>query len=72
MYPKQNLPTDVLAEVKVGIDPKYANKMDTDFMHFSLMENKLLDLVSMIVATTNNWNHVFMLKANQAIPSRIL
>ena len=31
VYPKQNLPTDVVAEVKVGFDPKYANKMDTDF-----------------------------------------
>lgn len=31
VYPKQKNPTDVVAKVKVGIDPKYANKMDTDF-----------------------------------------
>ncbi|XP_065882972.1 uncharacterized protein [Dysidea avara] len=31
VYPKQKLPTDVVAEVKIGINPKYANKMDTDF-----------------------------------------
>jgi len=31
VYPKQKFPTDVVAQVKVGIDPKYANKMDTDF-----------------------------------------
>ena len=31
VYPKQKLPIDVLAQVKVGINPERANKMDTDF-----------------------------------------
>ena len=31
VFPKQKLPTDVVAQVKVGIDPEHANKRDTDF-----------------------------------------
>jgi len=71
VYPKRKFPTDVVAQVKVGIDPKHANKMDTDFNALLSDGKQALALASMIVATTKNWSHVFILKANQAI-SRIL
>ena len=34
VFPPQEAPVNVLAEVKVGINPKYANKYDNDFYAF--------------------------------------
>ena len=31
VFPKQDYPTDVIVDVKIGVDPKYANKDDVDF-----------------------------------------
>ena len=31
VFPPQDYPTDVIVDVKIGVDPKYANEQDVDF-----------------------------------------